>query len=129
MSSTWLANVVWLLHLMFCLWVVIVPFTNNEPMLVLHLVVMPFLWIHWLMNDDTCALTLMERHLRGVPSEESFFHKLVSPVYKIRDNDMRVLSWVISVGLWLVTLWKVQQRPGMVADVFLGRYKSRAAPK
>ena len=126
MSSAWLANVVWVLHLLFLLWVVIVPFTSNEPMLVLHLVVMPFLWVHWLMNDDTCALTLMERHLRGVPSEESFFHKLVSPVYKIRDSQVRGLSWFISVGLWLITLSKVMKRPGMVGDVFTGRYKYKS---
>ena len=125
MQSTMLANVCWLLHMLFVLWVIVVPFTNNEPMLVLHLIVMPFLWFHWWMNDDTCALTLMERHLRGVPSEESFFHNLVSPVYKIKDKDIQVASWWLSVLLWLVTVSKVLKRPQMIKDVFTGRAASR----
>ncbi len=121
MPNAFLANVCWVLHIAFVLWVLIVPFTNNEPMLVLHLIVLPFLWFHWWVNDDTCALTLAERSLRGVPSEESFFHNLVSPVYKIRDSDMRTASWAISILLWLVTLAKVLQRPAMIREVFLGQ--------
>lgn len=120
MPNAFLANVCWALHIAFVLWVLIVPFTNNEPMLVLHLFVLPFLWFHWWVNDDTCALTLAERSLRGVSSEESFFHNLVSPVYKIQDSDVRSASWVISILLWLVTLAKVLQRPAMVREVFLG---------
>lgn len=122
MQSAVLANVCWVLHMLFVVWVIVVPFTHNEPMLVLHLIVMPFLWFHWLLADDTCALTLMERHLRGVSSDESFFHNLVSPVYKIRDQDMRTISWVASVVLWLLTLRKVLKRPAMIRDVFTGRY-------
>ena len=121
MESALLANVCWLLHLLFVLWVVVVPFTNNEPMLVLHLIVMPFLWFHWCLNDDTCALTLMERHLRGVSCEESFFHNLVSPIYKIRDEHVRTASRWISILLWCVTVSKVLKRPGMIRDVFTGR--------
>lgn len=120
MRNEMLANLCWLLHLVFVVWVLVVPFTNNEPMLVLHLIVIPFLWLHWWMSDDTCALTLMERHLRGVPAEESFFHNLVSPVYKIRDGDVRVVSWMLSVLLWMVTLSKVLKRPEMVREVFTG---------
>lgn len=123
MQSPLLANVCWVLHVMFLLWVVVTPFTNNEPMLVLHLMVMPFLWFHWWLNDDTCALTLMEQHLRGVQQEESFFHSLVSPVYKIRDGDMRTVSWIASVVLWLITLSKVMRRPAMVREVFLGKQR------
>ena len=121
MRSELLANLCWVLHIVFVAWVVLVPFTNNEPMLVLHLIVMPFLWFHWMLGDDTCALTMMERHLRGVPSEDSFFHNLVSPVYKIRDQDVRTVSKVASVALWLLTLRKVMKRPAMVRDVFTGR--------
>lgn len=122
MRSTLLANVCWLLHVLFVLWVVITPFTSNEPMLVLHMFIMPFLWFHWAMNDDTCALTLAERYLRGVDSQESFFHNLVSPVYKIQDDQVRSASWVISLVLWLITVFKVMQRPAMIKDVFLGGY-------
>lgn len=121
MQNEALANLCWLLHILFVLWVLIVPFTGNEPMLVLHLIIMPFLWFHWWLNEDTCALTLMECHFRGVKSKDSFFHNLVSPVYKIRDGDVRSWSWLASVLLWLLTLSKVLRRPAMIRDVFTGR--------
>jgi hypothetical protein len=120
MKSEFLANVCWVLHMLFVAWVVITPFTNNEPLLVLHLFVIPFLWFHWWMWDDTCALTLLERGLRGVPSDQSFFHNLVSPVYKIQDAHIRSMSWLLTVVLWLVTLHKVLKKPGMIKDVMTG---------
>ena len=117
------ANAIWLLHILLVLWVIVTPFTNNEPMLVLHLLMIPFLWMHWLLNDDTCALTLIEQKLRGLdPSEcaeKSFFFNLVSPVYKIQDDAMRQVAWIASIGLWMVTLGKVMRRPRMIKDMFV----------
>lgn len=118
MANEFLANVVWLLHVLFVIWMIVTPFTNNEPMLVLHLVTGPFLWMHWITNQDACSLTLMESYLRGVPCEKSFFHSLVSPVYKIRDDDIRMCAWIVSVVLWLITVSKVLKRPRMISDMF-----------
>ena len=118
-SSDIMANVVFLFHVLFVIWAVVVPFTNNEPMLVLHMITMPFLWLHWWIHDDTCALTLMERYLRGVESKESFFHNLVSPVYKIEDTEMRQVSWLVSIVLWLITMSKVLARPAMIKEVMM----------
>jgi len=117
--SALLANLVWLLHMAFIAWMVMVPFSDNEPMLVLHLFTVPFLWFHWIMNDDTCSLTLIEMKLRGLETcEKSFFYSLVSPVYKPKDDDVRAVAWVAAIGLWLVTLSKVVKNPKMVGDVF-----------
>ena len=116
------ANLIWVLHILLVIWLVVTPFTQNEPMLVLHLIMVPFLWFHWILNDDTCALTLIEQKLRGIdPSEcaeKSFFFNLVSPVYKIQDDAVRKISWVLSIALWLVTLSKVMKRPSMIKDIF-----------
>jgi hypothetical protein len=50
---------------------------------------------------------------------ESFFYNLVSPVYKIRDEEIRVAAWWASIALWFVTLSKVLHRPQMIKDVFM----------
>lgn len=118
MASEFAANIVRLLHVLFVFWMVVTPFSSNEPMLVLHLFVTPFLWFHWLVNDDACSLTLLETKLRGVECSESFFHSVVSPIYKPRDQDVREMAWIASVALWFVTLYKVIQKPQMVGDMF-----------
>lgn len=118
-TNVFAANVIWVLHMLFVVWMVVTPFTNNEPNLVLHLFVGPFLWFHWIMNEDACSLTLMEMKLRGIQDcKESFFHHVVSPIYKPRDEDIRVMAWMASIGLWLVTLSKVLKRPQMIGDMF-----------
>lgn len=104
------ALVVRALHVAFVAFMALAPFSGDRVVLVLHLVTTPFLWVHWLLNDDTCALTLLESRLRGVPAEASFVHSLVGPVYKLRDGDVRVACWVASVALWAVTLRKVGWR-------------------
>lgn len=125
MANILAANIVRILHILFVLWMILIPFSNNEPMLVLHLIVSPFLWLHWLTSQDACSLTLLECYLRGVPSDQSFFHSVVSPVYKIQDETIRGIAWVASIGLWLVTLSKVLKRPQMITDVFLLRPPKR----
>lgn len=113
------ANIIWAVHIMFVLWFILTPFSSNEPMLVLHLFTGPFLWLHWATNRDECSLTMLEMKLRGITEcKQSFFWNIVSPVYKIRDEDMRSGAWVISIILWLVTLTKILHRPGMVSDMF-----------
>ena len=109
------ATIVRIVHAAFVAFMVLAPFTHNKSVLVLHLVVTPVLWLHWLLNDDTCALTLLERHVRGVDVSESFMHAIVSPIYKVRDVDLRVLSWIASIVLWLITLSKVSKADVMAA--------------
>lgn len=101
------------LHVLLILFMVIAPFTNSPPLLVLHFIASIFLWIHWASGIDACFLTLVERKLRGVEDDKSFFYNLVSPVYKlsIDDKTMRQLVMVSSVGLWLVTANKLWHHP------------------
>lgn len=102
--ATVLAALVSLLHAAFVVFMVWAPFSGNRTALVLHLLVTPFLWLHWLLNDDTCVLTLVEKQLRGCEDSSSFFYALVSPVYRVRDEQVRVGVWVASALLWLATL-------------------------
>lgn len=101
------AGLVSALHLCFVVFMAWAPFSGNRAALVMHLVVTPLLWVHWSLNDDSCVLTLLETKLRGVDSSQSFVHSLVSPVYKVRDADMRAVCWVASLALWAVTLSQV----------------------
>ena len=104
------ATIVWLLHAAFVAFMAWAPFSGHRPALLAHLAVTPFLWVHWLLNADTCVLTALERHFRGVDASGSFFHSLVSPVYKIPDADVRALAWIASVALWIKTARQVGWR-------------------
>ena len=59
-----LLNIITVLHMLFVLFVIVVPFTSSNYLLFLHALFIPFLLFHWVLNDNTCALTIIERKLR-----------------------------------------------------------------
>ena len=112
--NDFLAFIIKLLHIAFIVWFVVAPFTNSAPMLVLHAITAPFLWLHWALSADGCFLTLVEKKLRGVDNDTSFFHNLVSPIYLlngIRDCDIRRGVMLTSVLLWIVSVNKLYNNP------------------
>lgn len=102
--NAWLAGAVHVLHAAFALFMVWAPFSGNKTALVAHALVTPFLWVHWALNDDTCALTLLEKRLRGCDDGASFVYHLVSPVYKVEDAAVRAWCWAASAVLWLASV-------------------------
>lgn len=116
------ANLIRLLHYLFVAFYVIAPFTNNDSLLLLHLMTGPLLWVHWYALSDDCSLTLLECWCRGIPyneRHESFFFNLVNPIYKFEsDADVRKLVWIVSIALWLVTLAKVVNNPSIMTNTF-----------
>jgi len=102
-----LASLVSGIHTAFTLWVLATPFFGSREMLRLHLIVIPFLVLHWITNSDTCALTIAEQMLRGVDKDDSIFHAIVSPVYILPDDGLKRAKWYAAILLWGVTAHKV----------------------
>ncbi len=104
------ALVVAAMHLGIVAFMTLAPFSSDPHVLLAHVLLTPFLWIHWALNDDTCFLTLVECKLRGLEPTQSFMHRLVSPVYKIQDADVQTASWLVSIVLWIVSLARYFRR-------------------
>lgn len=104
-----------LLHILFILFVVIIPFTNSNYLLLLHAVTVPFMMFHWIINDNTCALTLAEHYVRkklyGTKSkkEETFMAGLIEPIYDFKENHKNFsdIIYVITIILWLISTSKL----------------------
>ena len=105
------ANLVRIIHVLIVVAALVVPFVNDDTLLSAYVFLIPFLWAHWLMNDDSCALTALECRLRGLESDgESFIYSVVSPVYKIQDDQVKTMAWGVSLVLWCVAVYRVRQR-------------------
>lgn len=111
-----------ILHAAFLAFVVLAPLTNDESVLLFHALAIPLLWAHWLANDDTCVLTVLEANARGVDAGETFVQRLVGPVYRLEGEHARLLAWTGSAALWAVSVYKLSRRErGVFGRVFLGR--------
>lgn len=110
-------KIISLLHVIFVLFVVVTPFINSNYFLLLHSITVPFVIMHWLCNDNTCALTLAERKLRKeiygkVDEDDCITCRLIEPVYDFRKNyqGFTAIIYTITIGLWLVTVTKLGMR-------------------
>lgn len=99
-----LASIIYILHLLLLVYVCVGPFISDKLLLMLYIMAVPFIQLHWVTNNDTCALTVAECALRGIKPDKSFFHKLVSPVYKLNEKTESILLWIISFALWLIAV-------------------------
>jgi hypothetical protein len=118
------AWIIRIIHIFIVNFIVFSPIFGGEYLLSIHLLVVPFIMLHWLTNQTVCALTVMEKMLRGKDlDEETFFGQVVSPIYKgsgffadmirplydIQDEETeRRVVWTGLILLWIITfarLW------------------------
>lgn len=101
------AKLVTLVHAAFIAFVVLVPLlSKNEYLLTYHFVIVPMLMVHWLTNNNVCALTQLEAFASGVKdTNETFLGKFINPVYDVKDE----VVWMITGFLWLLTALKLRQ--------------------
>ncbi len=101
-------NLIVIMHFVFVLFIIVTPFIGNNYFLVLHAIIVPFVMLHWYLNDNNCALTVMEKKIRqnlyGIepnPSE-CFTYNLIAPIYDFKKNNdhMSTFIYIITFGLW-----------------------------
>jgi hypothetical protein len=101
-----LANIIKILHIMLVLFILLGPFVNDVHVILLYMMIVPFIQLHWVTNNDTCALTIAECKLRNIKPENSFFHGLVSPVYKFNEKYESIMIWILTFVLWLIAVYR-----------------------
>jgi len=99
MLTTALSCFVSFLHMLVLFWALVSPF--NKDLRVSYVVLMPIIMIHWIILDDSCILTLLEKHIRGCSGEESYVHKFVSKIYNVPDGVLGTCMWVYAIVTWL----------------------------
>lgn len=59
-----LLKLISVIHISLICFIVIVPFTNSNYLLMMHAMIVPFIIFHWVLNNNMCALTLVEKKLK-----------------------------------------------------------------
>ena len=95
-------NIIFYIHLFFFVAIFVIPFTNNPQNLEFYSLLVPFLFFHWSVNDDTCALTQAEMLITGQKKEETFVGRVVGPIYNMDDTDANNLVKTAFFSLWML---------------------------
>jgi hypothetical protein len=112
-------NIIFWIHLVFLIAILVVPFTNDVRNLEFYSILIPFLFYHWSVNDDTCALTQMEMAVTGQQKESTFMHRVVSPIYKMDDNEVNNLTKTIFFMLWALVQYRLGRFDTFIDDLKL----------
>jgi len=105
-----IAGFIYCLHVALLVFLLIVPFTNNEYLLTIHFIIIPFIVLHWITNQSVCALTEIEKFLSNkTDDDDTFFGKLVGPVYKFKtQKDEEIFLYTLMAALYTMTFIKLQ---------------------
>jgi hypothetical protein len=138
-SSVW-ADIVKAVHAALVIYIVGAPFICSNFMLTFYVVVVPFIVVHWITNNNKCILTVMEKKLREANGdkcdshEDTFLGKLITPVYDVHKHSSKAVSKAIYVGTFLLwgfacyRLLKTYQHEGYVALFLPSDYKKHLQP-
>ena len=85
----------------------VIPFLKNTQLLEMYSLLVPFIFYHWSVNDDTCALTQMEMYVTGNTKEETFFGRVMGPIYKMEDTDANKLLKTVMFALWMLVQYRL----------------------
>ena len=105
-----LANIIYIFHLLVILFVLFAPFSDKPALYLLHVVFCASLLIHWYFNTDECSLTRIEAQLRNLDNvSEGFTYKFISPMYNISQTEWSKLCSIIVISLMSISIFKLYQ--------------------
>ncbi len=112
-----LLRLISLIHILLLLFVTVMPFINSNYFLLIHFIIVPFIILHWICNENTCFLTLVEKYLRlkvygYVDPNDCLTCRLIEPVYDFKKNHKQftVFIYVITIILWLITSYRLYRK-------------------
>lgn len=117
-----LALITMMIHYILVMFIIITPFTGGLHALIVHIASSVSILFHWVVNNDTCCLTLLENKLRGVESSSSFINGVVSPIYKFAEDDVNKLSYItltVLCGISAYNLHKILEKKRKSGENFL----------
>ena len=114
--NTFAIRFIQFLHLIYILFVTVSPFLNSPYLLMMHIIVVPFMVLHWIIGNNTCCLTLTERYFRGMKSNDSledcYTCRLIHPVFDVTKNraQFRTFLYVSVIALWLISVFRLYRK-------------------
>jgi len=96
------------LHVLMLIAVVVTPFIGSRKWILIDLMFMWSVYLHWILNDNTCALTVLEKAVRGTPDDDStFFGRLFGKAYETGRDDKA--SWAFIVCLMMIATFRSKE--------------------
>ena len=106
------------LHILVVIFVIIAPFSDSNYLLVMHIILIPFIVLHWILNNNTCSLTLAEKYVReisyGIKSDDKdcFVYQFIAPIYDFNKDHETYSNFIYLVTfiLWSISVYNLNSK-------------------
>lgn len=113
------ADLVFLLHLFIILFVILGTFSTDQEIVFLALMFQISILTHWIVNNNECILTQVERYIRNEQdSDKTFFGRVFNGVYST-GKDQSVILFV----LIMISLYRLKNFRGIIEKYGLRRVR------
>lgn len=107
-----------IIHLIVIIFVLAAPFSNSNYLMLLHIIVVPFIVLHWTLNNNTCCLTVAEKYIREkntgitIKEEDCFTYQLVAPIYDFNKNHeaFATFIYILTISLWSISVYNISNK-------------------
>lgn len=107
-----------IIHLIVIIFVLAAPFSNSNYLILLHAIVIPFIILHWLLNNNTCCLTVAEKYIRekntgsSVKEDDCFTYQLVAPIYDFNKDhqSFSTFIYILTLSLWFISVYNLSNK-------------------
>jgi hypothetical protein len=111
-------KIILLMHLLIISFCVLTPFIGKNYMMIINTIIIPFILIHWITNNNQCVLTIIEENIRSkltgkpVHNDVIFMKKLIEPVYDfpLNNKDYITIIYIVTILLWLVNTYNLYRK-------------------
>jgi hypothetical protein len=80
-------NIIFFIHVLILVAGIVVPtLVKDVRWLEMYSLFVPFVFFHWITNDDTCCLTQLEIYFTGQDKAKTFMSRVLDPVYNVSDD-------------------------------------------
>ena len=107
-----------IIHLIVIIFVLATPFSNSNYLLLVHIIVVPFIMLHWILNNNTCCLTIAEKYIRQktigtkIKEEDCFTYQLIAPIYDFsKDHEaFAIFIYILTTCVWLISVYNISYK-------------------
>lgn len=104
-----------ILHIIVIIFVLCAPFSGSNYLIFMHTIIVPFIMLHWVLNNNTCCLTVMEKFIREkaygteAKDEECISYKFIAPIYDFKKNNeaFSYFTYVATFSLWSISVYNL----------------------
>ena len=106
------------LHILVVFFVTMAPFLDSNYLLIMHIIVVPFIMLHWILNNNTCSLTVAEKFIREISygtisdDKDCFIYQFIAPIYDFNKDheEYSKFIYLVTIVLWLISVYNFNNK-------------------